>query len=184
MPLLSPLGRLCSLTRNRPTAQPPCCLVPSQRPLACDLRCAPVASLLRLPTLGYTVDFPLNHGAIALVFAPAHVALRAAFGRLPSQRPLACVRSRSARPSGQPSVAPSRACPGARLSYPWDMRYRAGDLRCAPVASFAPAHVALRAAFGRLPSQRPLACVQVSGFRSQVSGFRFQVFLPPQENRG
>ena len=27
-------------------------------------------------------------------------------------------------------------------------------------ASFAPAHVALRAAFSRLPSQRPLACVQ------------------------
>ena len=33
-------------------------------------------------------------------------------------------------------------------------------LRCAPVASFAPTHVALRAAFGRLPSQRPLACVR------------------------
>mgnify|MGYP000941299493 CR=1 FL=1 len=30
---------------------------------------------------------------------------------------------------------------------------------------FAPAHVALRAAFGRLPSQRPLACVPVSGFK-------------------
>jgi hypothetical protein len=27
-------------------------------------------------------------------------------------------------------------------------------------ASFATTHVALRAAFGRLPSQRPLACVQ------------------------
>jgi hypothetical protein len=29
-------------------------------------------------------------------------------------------------------------------------------------ASFAPTHVTLRAAFGRLPSQRPLSCVQVS----------------------
>ena len=29
-------------------------------------------------------------------------------------------------------------------------------------ASFAPAHVALRAAFGRLPSQHPLACVPLS----------------------
>ena len=28
-------------------------------------------------------------------------------------------------------------------------------------ASFAPAHLALRAACGRLPSQRPLACVHV-----------------------
>jgi len=60
------------------------------------------------------------------------------------------------------------------------------------VASFAPAHVALRAAFGRLPSQRPLACVPVSGFsfppplspcppfsvvNFPVSGFRF--FFPP-----
>ena len=50
------------------------------------------------------------------------------------------------RPSGQPSVSlssalpslrfstfpeglDSRACPGARLSFPWDMRYRAGVLR-------------------------------------------------------
>ena len=78
------------------------------------LRFAPVASLLRLPTLGYTF------------------------------------------------VSPFRS-----------VRYRAGVLRCAPfasvlrfapVASFAPAHVALRAAFGRLPSQRPLACVQVCLF--------------------
>ena len=61
---VSPFGLLI-----QPTAQPPCCLVPSQRPLACDLRCATVAS-----------------------FAPAHLALRAAFGRLPSQRPLACVQ--------------------------------------------------------------------------------------------
>ena len=37
------------------------------------------------------------------------------------------------------------------------------------VASFAPAHVALRAAFGRLPSQRPLARVPLSAFRSPVS---------------
>jgi hypothetical protein len=31
------------------------------------------------------------------------------------------------------------------------------------VASFAPAQLALGAAFGRLPSQPPLVCVQVSG---------------------
>jgi general secretion pathway protein G len=37
------------------------------------------------------------------------------------------------------------------------------------VASFAPAHVALRAAFGRLPGQRPLARVPVSAFRFPVS---------------
>jgi hypothetical protein len=37
------------------------------------------------------------------------------------------------------------------------------------VASFAPAHFALRAAFGRLPGQRPLARVPVSAFRSPVS---------------
>jgi hypothetical protein len=61
------------------------------------------------------------------------------------------------------SFAPLRSgCPpwATHLSFPLDMRYRAGVLRCAPVASFAPAHVALRAAFGRLPSQRPLACVR------------------------
>ena len=60
---VSPFGLLI-----QPTAQPPCCLVPSQPPLACVLRCATVAS-----------------------FAPAHLALRAACGRLPSQPPLACV---------------------------------------------------------------------------------------------
>jgi len=49
-----------------------------------------VASLL--PTLGYTFDFPFYHGAIARVFATAHVALWAAFGRLPSQPPLVCVQ--------------------------------------------------------------------------------------------
>ena len=32
-------------------------------------------------------------------------------------------------------------------------------------ASFAPAHVALRAACGRLPGQRPLTRVQVSGLK-------------------
>jgi hypothetical protein len=78
------------------------------------------SAALRLPTLGYTVDSvlrfatvasllryaPVAHPglhiclslgicAIARVFAPAHLALRAACGRLPSQRPLACVRSRS-----------------------------------------------------------------------------------------
>ncbi len=82
-----------------------------------------VASLLRLPSLGYTVDFPLGYalsrgcsplrygcllrsrlislrftlsGLPSAVFLTAfdYVALRAACGRLPSQRPLACVRSR------------------------------------------------------------------------------------------
>jgi hypothetical protein len=52
-------------------------------------------------------------------------------------------------------------------------------LRCAPVASFAPTHVALRAAFGRLPSQRPLACVrsQLISLRFTISGLPSAVFL-------
>jgi prepilin-type N-terminal cleavage/methylation domain-containing protein len=37
------------------------------------------------------------------------------------------------------------------------------------VASLAPARLALRAAFGRLPGQRPLARVPVSGFRSRLA---------------
>jgi hypothetical protein len=41
------------------------------------------------------------------------------------------------------------------------------------LASFAPAHVALRAACGRLPAQRPLARVQVSGFSIHLSNFSF-----------
>jgi len=40
---------------------------------------------------------------------------------------------------------------------------------CAIARVFAPAHVALRAAFGRLPGQRPLARVPVSAFRFPVS---------------
>jgi hypothetical protein len=90
------------------------------------------ASLLRLPTLGYTFVFPLNHCAIARVFAPAHLALRAAFGRqcwfalprdvspfgllmqptaqppcclVPSQRPLACVQV-SGLPRSLPLISP------------------------------------------------------------------------------
>ena len=80
------------------------------------LRFAPVASLLRLPTLGYTFVSPFRSvrfragvrsrlislrftlsGLPSAVFLTAfdYVALRAAFGRLPSQRPLACVRSNS-----------------------------------------------------------------------------------------
>ena len=60
-------------------------------------------------------------------------------------------------------------CPpwATRLSYPWDMRYRAGVRPRLISLRFT-----LRAAFGRLPSQRPLACVP-------VSGLRFPVFLPP-----
>ena len=45
------------------------------------LRLPRCCASLRLPTLGYTFDFPFYHGAIARVFTPAHVALRAAFGR-------------------------------------------------------------------------------------------------------
>ena len=52
---------------------------------------------------------------------------------------------------------------------PW--RYRAGAIALV----FAPTHVALRAAFGRLPSQRPLACVPVSSFRLPASSFQFPV---------
>ena len=51
---------------------------------------------------------------------------------------------------------------------PRSVRYRAGVLRCATVASFAPAHLALRAACGRLPSQRPLACVRSRSVDSQA----------------
>ena len=79
------------------------------------------------------------------VFAPAQLALRANLWLV--------------------YLAPAPALDCLSLE-PW--RYRAGDLRFATVASFAPAHLALRAAFGRLPSQRPLACVQVSNFRFQV----------------
>jgi hypothetical protein len=50
------------------------------------------------------------------------------------------------------------------------MRYRAG-VRSRLISL----RFTLRAAFGRLPSQRPLACVQVSGFRSPL-------FLPTPEN--
>ena len=117
---VSPFGLLM-----QPTAQPPCCLVPSQRPLACDLRCATVASLLRLPTLGYTVDSVLRFAPVAS-FAPAHVALRAAFGRLPSQRPLACVQvsgfsSPPSAISASPREALSRAV--ARLKTLPDLRF-------------------------------------------------------------
>ena len=82
------------------------------------------SAALRLPTLGYTFDLPLNHGAIARVFAPAQLALGAAFGR---QCWFALPRDVS--PFGllmQPTAQPP----------------------CCLV-----------------PSQRPLACVQVSGFK-------------------
>jgi len=51
-------------------------------------RSLPLISPFGLPSAGYPAS-PRWH-----VFAPAHLALRAAFGRLPSQPPLACVRSR------------------------------------------------------------------------------------------
>ena len=63
--IMSPFGLLlCSLPRKSPS-----CLVPSQRPLAC------------VQVSGFRFAS----------FAPAHLALRAACGRLPSQRPLTCV---------------------------------------------------------------------------------------------
>ena len=156
-----------------------------------------------MPTLGYTVDSVLRCAPVAS-FAPAHVALRAAFCRLPSQPPLACVRSRLislrftlraargslslygrlCRPTGclrqavLVRIPPGMSHPSGCL-YSLPRNRPACDLRCATVASIAPAHLALRAAFGRLPSQRPLACVPVSGFRSQVSGFRSQVSALP-----
>jgi len=96
---------------RQPTAQPPCCLVPSQRPLARDLRFATVAS-----------------------FAPAHVALWAACGRLPSQRPLARVQVSSFR-------FPVSAPPPPRSP-----RLRVSPLLVAlHIDSFAPAQLALRA---------------------------------------
>ena len=139
----------------QPTAQPPCCLVPSQRPLACDLRCAPVASLLRLPTLGYTVDS----------FAPAQLALRANL-RLLHLAPapaldcltlgicaIARVISAALRlPPSLPLMSPS-GLPSA--GYPASARW----------------HVFRSQVSGlRFP---------VSGFRFQVSGFRF--FFPPKK---
>ena len=56
-----------------------------------------------------------RYSAAVASFASAHVALRAAFGRLPIQRPLACDLARSSRPTGQPAVALSRICPDARF---------------------------------------------------------------------
>ena len=44
---------------------------------------------LRLPTLGYTFDLPLNHGAIARVFAPAQLIRRVSRPAPPSELPSA-----------------------------------------------------------------------------------------------
>ena len=67
--------------------------------LASLLRFAPVASLLRLPTLGYTFVSPFRsvrfRAGVRSRLIALRFTLRAAFGRLPSQRPLACVRSNS-----------------------------------------------------------------------------------------
>ena len=128
---------------RQPTAQPPCCLVPSQRPLARDLRFATVASFApahvalwaacgRLPSqrpLARDLRF-----ATVASFAPAHVALWAACGRLPSQRPLARVQVSSFR-------FPVSAPPPPRSP-----RLRVSPLLVAlHVDSFAPAQLALRA---------------------------------------
>ena len=58
-------------------------------------------------------------------------------------------------------LPPYCGCPpwATHLSFPWDMRYRAG---------VRPHSFALRAAYGRLSGQRPLARIQVSGLQSQV----------------
>ena len=123
------------------------------------LRYAPVASLLRYAPVahpGLHICLTLESCAIARVFAPAHVALRAAFGRLPSQRPLACVRSRSvdsqdlptcssfgvalrqsmtyivpdAAPSGLPCGSLSSAPPSLRFStFPEGLDSPCGTLR-------------------------------------------------------
>ena len=105
--------------------------------------------------------------AIARVFAPAAL-------RLPRSLPVdfatlhtaGCLRqSFSLRSIISPFGLPS-------AGYPASARWHVFSAN-APVASFAPAHLALRAACGRLPSQRPLARVQVSSLRFPVSPFTF-----------
>ena len=76
-PFTMALSRGCSLPLILP-CRAPCGSLPSGFPsrlgrvsplfLLCMLtRCS---AALRLPTLGYTFDFPFYHGAIARVFAP------------------------------------------------------------------------------------------------------------------
>ena len=109
------------------------------------------ASFLRLPTHGYAVDS----------FAPAQLIRRISRPAPPSELPCGSLSRPfpkvSILPSGQPSVSLSRACPGARLSFPLGYALSRG---CS-----LPAHLALRAACGRLPSQRPLACVRARSSR-------------------
>jgi hypothetical protein len=103
---VSPFGLLM-----QPTAQPPCCLVPNQRPLACVLRYATVASLLRYAAVahpGLHICLSLGICAIARVFAPAQLALRANLRLVYLQLPRAC----DSRPFPKVSIlstAPLRA---------------------------------------------------------------------------
>ena len=94
--------------------------------------------------------------AIARVFAPAGtcspLTLPVDFATL---NPAGCLRqSFSLRSIISPFGLPA-------TGYPASARWHVFSAN-APVASFAPAHLALRAACDRLPSQRPLACVQLS----------------------
>jgi len=141
--LLSPLVRLCSLTRNRPNAQPPpVAWFPASarwHVISAALRlpryfgCPPWATLLTrcsaalrlppslplmspfgLPSAGYPAS-PRWH-----VFAPAQLIRKLSRPAPPSELPCGSLSRPSPkvsiRPSGQPSVAPSRACPDARYS--------------------------------------------------------------------
>jgi hypothetical protein len=110
-----------------------------------SLRLPRYCATLRLPTLGYTFVFPLGYAlsrgcslphispfglpaagypasARWHVFAPAQLIRRISRPAPPSELPCGSLSRPSPkvsiRPSGQPSVSLSRACPGARLSSP------------------------------------------------------------------
>ena len=86
-------------------------------------------------------------------FAPAQLIRRISRPAPPSELPCGSLSRPfpkvSILPSGQPSVSLSRACPGARLSFPLGYALSRGcSLRCATVASFAP------------DSSRPTGCLR------------------------
>ena len=93
------------------------------RVISASLRLPRCSASLRLPPYygcppwATHLSLPLDQCAFALVFAPAHVALRAAFGRLPSQRPLACVRSRSVDSQVLPTCSSFGAALRQSLTY-------------------------------------------------------------------
>ena len=60
-----------------------------------SLRLPRYCATLRLPTLGYTFVFPFGHALSRGCSRPRSCCFGLPCGRLPSQRPLACVRSRS-----------------------------------------------------------------------------------------